>query len=1041
MKTQNTGYISFYHSNHAHPLTNDPHFCQRLQDVLLDYREKRENGNNADLPSIPFPSGSFETLKIADATAQDWDKKWPDEKGRYWYQITLKDNTVINHFYWMEDRIRGYPDPDNENRYWFTLHHSQSEITIMGLFQEYDQQKSLSNKYGHHWYSIQFMDRYSSPIFAWMEEKDHRYLTRVFLENLATKNYEEIYILLNDVYEKNHTAFSGCFLGMMHEYGLGREESTETAARHYQAGAAIGYPLAQVLLAANFIAKIQNDDHIQKAETLFTQALTPLGPYQQGYYYDLYAAVLPFFLKIATKDSKNNANLVLAAIYERGLLGIKRSENHIIYYRNAAFAGNIWAQINLARRGIEIPRALLYSSDQPLTHWENVLRLITATLDGNFGILVVQNYPAEFSDIDRLSELMSLIISRDTSTLIILDFSYNKLQDEMQNAIVKLVMNLPYLQNLILNFNLITKSGLKELLFRLREHKNLKELQLRNNRIDEQNKEIFYSDFIEPILFEKDYGTNAGIRIDLSLNLMTPALNDKMLSQTYKKLVSALCSVLITLNRPIEKIREIELKTIRVNNIGKTLLGFTRKNKNGEDIFEEKPIKEQHLESLISFQKSISSEIGNRALEINEISDILLGHYFSQILERDPSLAPINLKEEPTIKHKEITKRLLQSHPETPLKYLLTYHPLFSDLMHPKAQDDSEWPCLLVPDFHINQDRWVVYLMIKSNPSHAFLAWEGLYRHGQRCFERVHLTAEIDDTNSLNIIKDEAQWIMRRSGRPAIVTSCPPAFREGGLSKKPNWFEYARGTYHIVAVYATRQQVKNMAKAVKDEIISKEPPYKHRIVVTQSPSKLPEDLAIKNCITWAEDKINFFLELPLAHQITGTGITNGNLYAPRTQEEALQQFHQRNDASNASAPLTSGAADSIMPSPQTTIIAATGMSVGVGMSALIRNYSLNRMNAALISYAEQVDRQLLNPGPIINAAIHDGFHSQLYWPSFFRTYATPLTIGTLGAVGAVGAFRLVSWCRSSYTNSEAAHSNRQNESSASSELQKTTKPN
>jgi hypothetical protein len=91
-------------------IVKTPFFVSHLQGGLLDYREKRENGEEEDNPLTAFPSAGFDTLDIESSTALDMDRKWPDKEGRYWWKLTCKDRREVNDFYWKEDEARGYPD-------------------------------------------------------------------------------------------------------------------------------------------------------------------------------------------------------------------------------------------------------------------------------------------------------------------------------------------------------------------------------------------------------------------------------------------------------------------------------------------------------------------------------------------------------------------------------------------------------------------------------------------------------------------------------------------------------------------------------------------------------------------------------------------------------------------------------------------------------------------------------------------------------------------------------------------------------------------
>jgi hypothetical protein len=156
-----------------------------LHRAVKDYKEQRENGDERDEPKTGFPSAGFDGLDIK---SSDWQRssKWPDKEGRYWWSLSLKNEMVNNDFYWLADKARGYPDKDNEDRYWFSIHHAPSNTAITGFSQEPDYDKGFPNKdNGYYYYHIQFSDAHCPSIRQWMEEKDYNYLKRIRIEDPA----------------------------------------------------------------------------------------------------------------------------------------------------------------------------------------------------------------------------------------------------------------------------------------------------------------------------------------------------------------------------------------------------------------------------------------------------------------------------------------------------------------------------------------------------------------------------------------------------------------------------------------------------------------------------------------------------------------------------------------------------------------------------------------------------------------------------------------------------------------------------------------
>lgn len=145
-----------------------------------NYRENRENGEPIDNPKQPFPTAGFDALDVKSSDWQD-SKKWPDKQGRYWWAITLNNGQVVNDFYWMEDKGRGFPDKSNEDRYWFTVHHANG-TKIEGFSQEPDYDKGYPDKDEKYWRYIKYTE--CGAIKTWMEEKDKHYQIRMLIRIL-----------------------------------------------------------------------------------------------------------------------------------------------------------------------------------------------------------------------------------------------------------------------------------------------------------------------------------------------------------------------------------------------------------------------------------------------------------------------------------------------------------------------------------------------------------------------------------------------------------------------------------------------------------------------------------------------------------------------------------------------------------------------------------------------------------------------------------------------------------------------------------------
>jgi hypothetical protein len=157
--------------------------------ALKNYRENRENGIAADNPENPFPSAGFDMLDIKSSAYKpngaNKESFYPDEEGRYWLQFTLNDGRIIEDFYWTKDTIRGFPDENNKERYWYIMHHAPTGTTIEGFSQEPDYSKGFPDKDENYWYCLKYNE--CGAIKAWMDKKDQNCLERLKSEEEAPK--------------------------------------------------------------------------------------------------------------------------------------------------------------------------------------------------------------------------------------------------------------------------------------------------------------------------------------------------------------------------------------------------------------------------------------------------------------------------------------------------------------------------------------------------------------------------------------------------------------------------------------------------------------------------------------------------------------------------------------------------------------------------------------------------------------------------------------------------------------------------------------
>lgn len=191
------------YSDRAPPKPDRPDLCFGWSPVgvLENYRQQRENGDVQDSPDSVFPGL---VLEEASRAGMYWGpagnpysyphafgfSKWPDQVGRYWWEITHKDGATSCQFYWKKDMVKGYPDANG--RYWFTIHHASTNTCIEGFSYEPDKQAGFpictnpdrdqgctAGNYEFH-YFIQYTE--SGAIAEWMKKKDENFLNRLKVE-------------------------------------------------------------------------------------------------------------------------------------------------------------------------------------------------------------------------------------------------------------------------------------------------------------------------------------------------------------------------------------------------------------------------------------------------------------------------------------------------------------------------------------------------------------------------------------------------------------------------------------------------------------------------------------------------------------------------------------------------------------------------------------------------------------------------------------------------------------------------------------------
>ena len=156
MKTQNFGLSG---RSNLFFLIRRPSFALHELDFgsLENYEENRLNGTSSDAPKSAFPGFNLSSVTSYDEFFDDFD--------------------------WEEDEERGYPDKEDNNRYWFTVIHKATGTRLTGFSQEADYKKGFPDSNKHYWYCVKFHEKECPPIRDWMEERDRNYLRRIQKED------------------------------------------------------------------------------------------------------------------------------------------------------------------------------------------------------------------------------------------------------------------------------------------------------------------------------------------------------------------------------------------------------------------------------------------------------------------------------------------------------------------------------------------------------------------------------------------------------------------------------------------------------------------------------------------------------------------------------------------------------------------------------------------------------------------------------------------------------------------------------------------
>lgn len=241
------------------------------------------------------------------------------------------------------------------------------------------------------------------------------------------------------------------------------------------------------------------------------------------------------------------------------------------------------------------------------------------------------------------------------------------------------------------------------------------------------------------------------------------------------------------------------------------------------------------------------------------------------ILLKDKDLLNQNLfkKEESDAHTRFICKRLLDIHPNAPLKSYIRTHAFF------RSPQEFSVKSLLLPKLDITIETWVVFLLAKIPKTkdifsqHTWLAYEGLTKYGQRFFKVAHLTANTDGYVGLfkNMIKGGAKL------KIDFFVQDPK-----NNTSKDKIIEYLKENCIIASFAATRANVKKLHSEIEHEVTYNDKvqeKYWYKTIISSFDNMSIEDknkLVVVNCTKWACEKIKTHLGFEIPSNCTGTFI-------------------------------------------------------------------------------------------------------------------------------------------------------------------------
>ncbi len=460
------------------------------------------------------------------------------------------------------------------------------------------------------------------------------------------------------------------------------------------------------------------------------------------------------------------------------------------------------------------------SNDKTLTLWAPVglslqeQKKLMPILKNNTSLtkLELSNVPLQELSDDAVTLVVSLLNNKKIEVLELINTG---LTDSILNNCIPSLLSMP-LKKLNLSENKLTHSGIKNLfekLYKDNDHIIIQEIILSGNLIEAQTVDTLKNLY-------NDCSRNEHLMlVDLSGNFILSPNRER-------KLIDLLTLLLKKSELTAGEFLKLRFHELKETSDGKYFLSLKKEDdtiieielthKNIQDYNELKNIIRKSTESAV-FKYMISHGIKERILEINQ--NLKAKKYIELETQKEKSA---------------FVKQLADYHPDAPLKSYINTHSIFCHSPFIQAQS------LLCAKHHITYETGRIYLLAKKPKGqldeHAMIAYELINGYNQRFFKVAHLTT--DNTSILHTSLPKVSFFIHPNGKDIY-----------GLTT------YLQKKFFIASFSASRKQIKNMHASIMKDAIKLDNTLYSSMVISSVASKGEINKQIKNCFTWALDKI------------------------------------------------------------------------------------------------------------------------------------------------------------------------------------------